>query len=139
MKTRHFWYGAALVLVVVAGGCNRTGRFEVAGRLTCKGKPVPSTYVIFQPDEEGLRASRGLTDDDGHFKLTYSRTETGVVPGRHTVFLKYYVSNDEELHQIPPKASKELKAVIAKYGDPKTSPLHYEIPKDGPFIEIPLE
>jgi len=46
---------------------------------------------------------------------------------------------EEELHNIPPKASKELKEVINKYGDPKTSGLEYEIKKNGQFIEIDLK
>jgi hypothetical protein len=139
MHTRTPWYLAALAMLVAVSGCGGTGRFEATGRLTYKGQPVPSTYATFQPEEEGKRASHGLTDDEGNFKLTYSRTETGVLPGRHTVFLKYFVSNAEELHEIPPKASKELKAVIAKYGDPKTSPLHYEVTKNGQFFDIKLE
>jgi hypothetical protein len=139
MNTRKLWYMAALVLGMVGSGCSRSGLVNATGRLTYKGQPVPSTYVTFQPEEEGKRASHGLTDDDGSFKLTNSRTETGVLLGRHTVFLKYYVSTDEELHNIPPKASKELRTIISKYGDLKTSPLHYEITKNGQVIEIELE
>ena len=45
---------------------------------------------------------------------------------------------DEELHKIQPKASKELKAVIEKFGDIKTSPLHYEVTKSGQHFEIEL-
>jgi hypothetical protein len=59
--------------------------------------------------------------------------------GPPTVFLNYVPSNEEESGTIPPKASKELKAVIKKYGDPKTSTLHYEITKSGQFIEIKLD
>ena len=55
------------------------------------------------------------------------------------MFLTYVPSNEEENKQIPPKASKELKAVIARYEDPKKSPLHYEIAKSGQFLEIDLQ
>jgi len=47
---------------------------------------VPSTYVFFWPDEEGKRRSTGLTDDNGNFTLSYSRTEPGVLLGG-TVFI----------------------------------------------------
>ena len=30
-------------------------------------------------------------------------------------------------------------AIIAKYGDPKTSGLHYEITQDGQYVEIELK
>ena len=137
MWQRQFWIGA-LVLCLAATGC-KGPLVNAKGRLTYKGKPVPSTYVFFWPDEEGKRRSTGLTDDDGNFTLSYSRTEPGVLLGGHTVFLKYNVSVDEELHKIQPKASRELKEVIAKFHDPKSSKLHYEIKSNGQFIEINLE
>src|SRR5262245_57849495 len=132
---RHF---LVLALLFSLGGCGRSGLFNATGRLTYKGQPVPSTYVTFQPEEPGKRASHGLTDDNGNFKLSFSRTETGVLSGRHAVVLKYYVSADEELHKTPSKASKEMKEGIAKYGDAKTSPLHYEVTTNGQFFDIKL-
>jgi hypothetical protein len=138
MRTRTKQHLLALALLLAIGGC--AGDLVTAkGRLTYKGQPVPSTYVMFQPKEEGKRASSGLTDDDGNFTLEYSRQEKGVLRGQHTVFLQYYVSLEEELGKIPPKASKQLKKVIEKYGDPGKSPLQYEITKNGQFIEINLE
>ena len=126
-------------MVLAVAGCGNQGLVNASGRLTHQGKPVPSTYVTFWPEEEGKRASTGLTDDDGNFTLSYSRQEPGVLVGRHKVFLKYDVSMDEELNKIPPKASKELKAVISKYGDVNTSPLKFEVTKNGQFIEINLD
>src|SRR5258707_13261593 len=103
-------------LFLPLGGCSRSPLVQAKGRLTYKGKPVPSTYVIFHPVEEGKRESHGLTDDDGNFVLTFSRTEEGVYPGKHIVHLRYNVSAEEELGEVPPKANKALKAVISKYG-----------------------
>jgi hypothetical protein len=100
---------------------------------------VPSTYVIFHPEEEGKRASQGLTDDNGQFALINSRSAKGVLTGKHTVTLRYNVSAEEEMHHVPPKASKELQAIIAKYGDLSKSPLHYEVTKSGQVFEINLE
>jgi hypothetical protein len=127
--------GALLFL----SGCGGSDLVNVSGRLTYKGQPVPSTYVIFTPAEEGKRPSRGLTDDNGNFTLANSKTETGVLRGAHTVVLQYHASGQEQIHEIPPKASPELKRVIARYGDQQRSPLHYEITKSGQFIEINLE
>src|SRR5262245_46362289 len=136
MKLRplHLIPVAALLLTLTS--CSKSGLVNAKGRLTYKGKAVPSTHVFFWPEQEGKRRSTGLTDDSGNFTLSYSRTEPGVLVGKHTVFVKYYVSVEEELHQIPPKASNELKEVLAKYGDPQTSPLHFEITSNGQFIEI---
>jgi hypothetical protein len=139
MKTRLCWHLVAAVLILAVVGCGNNGLVNATGRLTYQGKPVPSTLVTFWPEEEGKRASTGVTDDNGNFTLSYSRQEPGVLVGRHTVFLKYHVSMEEETHQIPPKASKDLKTVIAKYGDVKTSPLRYEVTTNGQVIEINLE
>jgi len=138
MNRRHRVLLAAGLLLVAAGGCNKSGLYQASGRLTYKGQPVPSTYVFFHAAEEGKRDSQGLTDDNGQFSLTNSRTLKGVLPGKHTVVLRYYISAEEELHKIPPKASKELKAVIAKYSDPSTSTLRAEVTKDGQVIDIEI-
>ncbi len=138
MTRRTSFLAAALAGVLAAAGCSGP-LVTVTGRLTYKGQPVPSTYVIFQPEEEGKRASRGITDDDGRFSLTNSKSDVGALRGRHTVYLKYHLTADEEMGKVPPKASKDLKAAIAKYSDPKKSPLHYEVTSNGQFIEIDLE
>jgi hypothetical protein len=137
MKARHCLPLLAIVVLAVIG-CGGD-LVNAKGRLTYKGKGVPSTLVTFWPQEEGKRASTGVTDDDGNFTLSYSRTEPGVLRGQHTVFLKYHLSMEEELGQVPPKASKELKEVIARYGNLNTSTLRYEIKSNGQFIEIDLQ
>ena len=128
---------AALVLLLAVSGCG-SELVSASGRLTYNGQPVPSTLVMFQPDD-GSRRSTGVTDDDGRFSLRYSRTQTGVKRGPHTVVLKYEVSGDEELGRKKSKASKELKEVIKRYADPKKSKLHYDVTENGQFFEIKLE
>jgi hypothetical protein len=125
------------IFLAASSGCSRSPLVEAKGRLTYKGKPIPSTYVIFHPLEEGKRESHGLTDDDGVFTLTFSRTEEGVYPGKHRIHLRYNQSADEELGKTPPKASKELRAVISKYGVGEKSPITYEV-KGGEFFDIAL-
>jgi hypothetical protein len=139
MNARSRWHLLVVALGLAASGCRGSGLMKVTGKLTYKGQPVPSTYVTFQPEEEGKRASHGLTDDDGNFMLTYSRTEVGAVPGRHAVVLRYRVTSEEEMHEAPPKASPQMKAVIAKYRDPQKTPLRYEVTHNGQFIAINLE
>jgi hypothetical protein len=129
----------ALGLLIAISGCNESGLVSASGRVTYKGHGVPATLVVFQPEEEGKRASRGLTDDDGNFKLSNSREETGVLIGKHTVTLKYHPNNDEALGKIAPKASKELQKVIGGFSDLKTSSLKYEVTTSGQFFEIKLD
>src|SRR5690348_285986 len=118
MHTRNRWHLTLLVLLLAASGCGGP-LVKVTGKLMYKGEPVPSTIVTFHPDEEGKRASNGITDDDGNFALTYSKTETGALRGKHTVTLRYHLLADEELGKAKAKASKELKKIIDKYGDLK--------------------
>ena len=139
MNRFHVRHIAPLLALLALGGCNRSGLVNATGRLTYKGQPVPSTYVVFQPEDATKRPSHGLTDDDGRFTLTNSKTLTGVYLGPTTVSLRYYVSVDEETGKSPPKASKEMKSVIAKYAESKTSKLHFEVKKDGDFFDIVLE
>jgi hypothetical protein len=136
MKGRITPLAAALALLV-ASGCG-SNLVKVTGRLTYKGEPVPSTNVTFFPDDGG-RPSHGVTDDNGNFTLKYTRKDVGVTRGKHTVFLRYEVGNEEYLGEIPPRASKEVKEVIAKYGERDKSPLHYEVTRDGDHFDINLE
>jgi hypothetical protein len=138
MKTRYLSLPLILALLAAAG-CNRSGLVKASGRLTYRGRPVPSTYLTFYPDDKNKRPSHALTDDSGNFTVTNSRSEVGLFLGRHTVALRYHLSNEEELGQAPPKAPKELKAVISRYGDPDRSPLHVEVTQGGQFLEINLE
>jgi hypothetical protein len=136
MRTR-----ALLVLAAalpLSAGCGAPRFVEVTGRVTHKGRPVPNTLVKFVPDN-GERPCGGVTDDAGTFHLRYSRTQSGAPPGPYTVFLTYVPSNEEENHQAPPKANKELKEVIARYGDVRTSGLHFEVTKDGQPVAIELQ
>jgi hypothetical protein len=55
------------------------------------------------------------------------------------VFLKYEVSAEEETHQIQPKASRDLKAIINRYGDTNTSGLQYAITSSGQHFAIDLK
>ena len=138
MNTRACWHLAAPALLLAVSGCGGS-LVKVSGKLTYQGHPVPNTLVTFYPEDAGKRPSHGITNDKGHFELAFSSTEAGALRGKHIVFLKYHVTAAEETGAAKPKASKELKAAIAKYGDLKTSPLHYEVTKSGDFIDINLD
>jgi len=138
MHTPKSWPVLVLSLLLAVGGCSGSGLVKVTGKVTYHGQPVPSTEVRFFPADGG-RASSGLTDDNGKFTLRFSRQDPGCTLGPHTVTLKYHVSSEELTHKIPPKASSELKEIIAKYGMPQDSPLHYEVKKNGDFFDIQIE
>jgi len=134
MNTRRLAVGLALLFLV---GCSGPKLMDVKGRLTYRGQPVPSTRVAFYP-EDGGRKSSGVTDEDGNFHLNYSRTQIGTTPGKHTVCLTYVISNEEDLGKIQPRVSKETKAVLSGYADPKKSSLHFDVTSNGQVIDIDL-
>jgi len=140
MNTRIRWRrGAVALLFVALSGCGNS-LYEASGRLTYKGQPVPSTYVFFKPEEEGKRFSAGMTGPDGNFKLQFSTSESGVYPGKHTVYLRYYVDVEEELGQVKPRVPADVKKVIStKYGNAEKSPRKYEISKSRQFVDIAIE
>jgi hypothetical protein len=127
----------ALALLLAAGGCSRSDLVEATGKLTYKGQPVPSTWVTFFPDTEGKRPSQGLTDDTGHFKLTQSRYDSGVLRGKYSAFVRYRVAADEEKGRARP--TDEMKDAIASHGDPKTSGLKFEVTTGGQHFEVKLD
>jgi hypothetical protein len=130
---------AAVALFLAASGCGGPRLVKVTGKLTYKGQPVPSTRVLFKPDQEGERGSSGVTDHGGRFTLKNSRTTDGALRGQHTVFFRYEPSADEELGRSPPKVSREVKEVLGKYAVGRSSDLHYDITSDGQFVEIDLK
>lgn len=129
--------GLVMVALLFAGGCGGN-LVEVTGKVTYRGQPVPSTRVTFLP-EDGGRKSSAVTDDEGRFRLKYSRSQVGAARGQHTVCLTYVVSNDEDLGKKPPKVSKELKAAIGRYADPKKSSLHFGVMNNGQVIDIEVQ
>jgi hypothetical protein len=138
MNIRHNGSVVGVALLLLTTGCSGPKLMEVSGKVTYKGQPVPSTRVCFQPDS-GSRPSIGITDDSGKFQMSYSRAQWGVTPGPHTVCLSYVVGADEERGRVPPKASREVKTVILRYGDPKKSSLHYDVNKNGEVFNIDLQ
>jgi hypothetical protein len=134
MSGRTKWLWAVLPLLAAVSGCSGPRLVEAKGRVLWKGKPVPSTQVTFQP-ENGERRSTGVTDDGGNFTLRFSRTEQGVLVGKHKVFLTYPAGNGEHDGK---KAPREMKEALAGY-DAAKSDLHYEVTRNGQFFEIELK
>ncbi len=140
MNLRKRWHLLALAFLVGLSGCSGSRLVKVTGRVTHNGQPVPSTVVRFLPEDmQSGRVSEGMTDENGRFTLRASRKEPGILCGKYSVFLRYAPSGDEESGTTPPKASEELKEVIARYADPRTSGLRYEVTKNDEYFEIELK
>ncbi len=90
--TRPTWFNKAPCIVVpmaiclfLLSGCNRTAgpvRYDLSGKVSCAGKPVPAGYILFVPDGSRGNDGPGATADikDGVYK---TRPHEGVIGGPH--------------------------------------------------------
>ena len=84
----RFMKSLALVLVIaaMASGCSRKGDLEtapVSGKVTYRGKAVPTGTVMFVPNAGP--AATGEIGTDGSYKLTTYSAGDGAVLGTHKV------------------------------------------------------
>jgi len=86
----HQPLGIGLLCLVCALGCGSgERRYHLSGQITYKGKPVPSGYLIFEPD-----TSKGNSGGPGTCKIiegkydTRSENGTGILGGPHLVRIR---------------------------------------------------
>jgi hypothetical protein len=84
-----------LFAVAAFAGCGSGKLGTVTGTVTADGKPLANAMVTFSPEPAG-RASSGLTNESGEYRLSYTRDEAGAVIGPHTVRISTAVSTDDE-------------------------------------------
>ncbi len=87
MKIHHICILIAIFgfvgLIVGCGGGDRPELMPVEGLVTLDGQPLAGATVVFRP--KSGKASRGVTDDQGRYELTYLRDIMGAKLGKHTV------------------------------------------------------
>src|SRR5437879_5185400 len=78
-----------VVLLVVVSGCGKSLVYNdlVEGTVKLDGKPFGNVHVQFVPDEPGIKApgSTGITDENGHYRLSREDGEPGALVGKHLV------------------------------------------------------
>ena len=129
MLTARWLRGLAIgVAALGAVGCtDGPDVVPVDGTITRGGKPLASFAVTFQPTEG--RPSSALSDEKGHFELSYTLNQKGALRGKHKVFVQFtslQAGYDEAMTKPPPEARE----IHAKYGSAEVTPLEVEI--DGP-------
>jgi hypothetical protein len=135
------WSLVAGSCLALALGCGKSepSVVEVTGTVTHNGKAVPDLYLNFVP--ETGRPSWGMTDDNGHFKLNYTKEQDGAQVGTHQVWVQVRPRNPKEESNMAERIAKspELGAILKKYGDRKTSTLRVEITSETRQIELKLD
>lgn len=132
------------LMLAFLSGCGPSGPtvYEVSGKVTYQGKPVPGATVTFQP-EQG-RPSIGVTDDEGKYFLRYTKDVNGALPGSHKVFITFdgRPSTPEaekafvlgELTQIHPEQAE----IAEKFGPRTQEPIRKEVTQDQQVIDLEL-
>ena len=134
-----------LMFGVLIIGCGPKGPdvVPVSGTVTKNGKPVPGLFINFEPGDG--RPSWAQTDSEGKFVVKYDATMDGAKVGTHKVWFiwKPVDPKDQMIEEgfVKGKSSKtpEVREILKKYGDVKTSPLSIEIKQATPNLEIKLD
>lgn len=100
-------------------GCGSNDYGSVTGTVRAEGKPLANAMVSFTPEPSG-RPSSGLTDENGVYKLIYSRDQKGALIGQHIVRVSTAVAQGDEgkmskeklpaKYNIASEIKKEVKA-----------------------------
>jgi len=132
----HFMKPVALGLAigVVVSGCSKKSGMDtapVSGKVTYRGKAVPTGTVMFVPDAGP--AATGEIGADGSYKLTTYATGDGAVIGTHKVTVTALQGMGDALPEQRNATPPPL--VPAKYLNGETSGLVAEV-KPGVKNEV---
>jgi hypothetical protein len=123
----------ALVPLALVPGCGSNGPrlAQVSGTVTHGGQPLARLEVNFAP--ESGRPSVSRTDAEGHYVLDYDRERKGALLGKHKVWVKFLPKSPID------EPSRELSAILEKYGNAKTSPITVEVKDESQVFDLPLD
>ena len=83
------------ILLLFCVGCGAGSSIgQVEGVVTFDGEPIDRATVSFYPTD--ARASIGVSDDQGHYKLTYTRSTKGALIGDHKVTVQTRIDREDD-------------------------------------------
>src|SRR5262245_45401784 len=121
-------------------GSSANGLAIVKGKVTYKGKPVPSGTVNFNPVDGNKPSASGKIQPDGSYTLeTFlgNRPSLGAVIGQHTVVI--VAMQDQEGILPEQRAALPPPIVPSKYTHPNTTDLTAEVEKKENVIDFDLK
>ena len=93
----------ALLIAIAAVGCSSKIRLaEVGGTVTKGGQPQKNVWVQFALAKGG-RPAEGRTNEEGRYKLDYSRGRQGAPLGTHRVTVMTGGDIDAEGNEVTPR------------------------------------
>jgi hypothetical protein len=91
---------------------------QVAGTITMDGQPLVATVVVFSPDNG--RPSRGKTDAEGKYELTYIGETRGAKVGHHRVEIAPNEEGEDESEIEAATAGEDVSAPTSPVKPEKT-------------------
>ena len=120
-----------LIAALLIAGCSSGNEFptaKVTGKITYRGKPVPTGTIMFVP-EGNMPTATGEIQPDGTYQLTTYDANDGAVLGPHAVSI---TAIEEQKDVLPAQRSGTPEPIVpAKYMSHTTSGLTAEV-KDEP-------
>lgn len=131
------------LLATALVGCAKEGpdMGQVTGKVTRGAGPVAGVTVYFQPTEG--RISQGLTNEQGDYKLRYTRLEDGAKVGKHKIFVAFVPPAGPEAEMARAagklKPHPDEKAIVEKYGNVATTPIEKVVEPGSQVIDLTLD
>ncbi len=88
---------AFVIALLALMGCGGSGRYEVSGTVTLKGKPLESGQIRFDPIPGGT-ASAAATITNGKYVVPAAM---GLLPGKYKVFITSIGGAPEAKNVVP--------------------------------------
>ena len=91
-------------------GCSDDGlgkRYQVTGKVTYKGEPVPAGSISFVPEEDGGHGAAGMIKD-GVYTLSTLGEEDGALPGKYRVTVDGRKADQEKMKIAAKKYTEKL-------------------------------
>jgi hypothetical protein len=129
---------ASLVLLALfpLAGCSSRPKNvarSVTGKVTVGGQPLAGARIVFTPNAEGSSPAMGKTDDQGNYKLSWSRGIDGAQIGENTVTISTLVEGPPSTN--PPKPEVPEKVPFKYRENPPTA----EVKRGSNVIDFDLE
>jgi hypothetical protein len=130
-----------LLTMLLTMGCSPSDRQALSlttGIVSYKGKPVADADVTFTPTGGVGKPAYGRSGADGTYELSTYGNKDGAAIGEHSVTVVKQVPKGGKID--PSNPYQEYDSVLPKkYGDPKNSPLKFEVVSGGSQYDIELQ
>lgn len=103
---------------------------QVSGKVTFKGKPLPTGTIVFIPEKEGSVMAFAEIQEDGSYVAGTEQYGPGVPLGKHRVMISAFIDHG------PEKSAEAL--LPEKFGSDRKSGLTADVEPGENIVDFPL-